>query len=328
MSETWIGVLAVLAVAAIAYALMRKDKGEGPETQPPTVEDMDPQPDPLPEPQEPTAPISPPPQVVDEVKTEPISIPPVPSPVPPVFVQPTPEPEKGPELRKNWDTLLVEDWKELRIGGWIQFVPEYVARPADSYDDFGGSVRRAFGVPKNGWAAIGVSPLKVEDGWLLCDQKQFSGSGFAIIHDQVFDRTKELRVTTIIDLQPDEGAWVGLCFYNGEGNYREIGVTCQKGVLKAIMHTPQYIEVLNAINEGPHEFALIYLPEGGWVMQVDGVTVYEEVKGYRNNMLLANPSLGLWLVNLEVESRNMSEGMLRSKIGPVIVSQRSVTITR
>lgn len=225
--------------------------------------------------------------------------------------EPTPEPVSVPTepvlAHPAWRVEWSQDWKTSAIGGWTRVEGKW----CQSVDDPGFVSRND--LPVGDWTAIGPVAATMDDGHLVVD----STSPFALVSGRTFDVSVPLRAEAVVDLTPDKGAWVGLAVWNGEGNYREIGISSDGKGLRVVMNAPCYVVGLQPLDVGPKFMSIEYDPAIGWSMSVDGV-VYEEKIGYRANTLLGPSNVGLWFVNLDGE-RGGSDRLVRAKVGPVTV---------
>lgn len=239
-----------------------------------------------------------------------------PDPLPPI--QPPPLP---PPAATQWREVWTEPWQQLLVGGWTRI--EAKTAPPESLDDPGVGAWSGFGVPVGGWSMVGDrTHLDASAGLLRVRSPQHLGRGLYLLSQRRFDKGRPIHATAAVELLPAPGAWVGLTLYCGEGNYREIGLAWMSGNLVATLHTPRYFEALSGpLTPGGRRLAIEYLPDAGWRLLLDEAVIYREAIGYRGNALQADPVVGLFAVNLDVEARRLEAGRVDANIGPVVVYQ-------
>ena len=234
---------------------------------------------------------------------------------------PAPAPAPSPAPGPSWNLSFYDNWSRLNVGGWIRYDHAWGPVPPGSEDDMGMSIHSSFGVPTNGWAPSTTlyDTLSVQNDMLHCNSNQTLGQGFFLLSQRRFPKDRPLSAYVTLDLQRDEGSWIGMTLYNGEGNYREIGLTWVGGELRVIIHAPKYVRLLGTVQPGPRVLNLLYRPDAGWDCFVDGVNFYHEDIGFKKNQLLADPTLGLFFVNLQVESGTLPSGKVRASLDEVSV---------
>lgn len=220
----------------------------------------------------------------------------------------------------NWRTVLAESWGDPKLGGWIR--QDHEPCRGGLADPGSGPVQR-YGVPADGWAvyAGAWADFRPAPGGLAIDSLQHAGGGIALLSGLDLDPARPVRITAVLDLQPDDGAWVGLAVHNGEGNYREGGFAWYGGQLRLLVHAPCYVVNVGAVDPGPRLLATEYHPAHGWRVSVDGVSRYTEAIDYRANRLQGQPRAGLWAVNLTAEATPGTTGRVRALVGPLTVQQ-------
>lgn len=225
-----------------------------------------------------------------------------------------------PAWSANWQTVLAESWGAPQLGGWIR---QDHAGCTGGLSDPGSGPARQFGVGPTGWAVTGVpSDITPSAAGLVIDSTQPGpGWGVALLSGLDLDPARPIRLAGVVDLQPDEGAWVGLAVHNGDGNYREGGVAWFGAALHLLVHAPCYVVNVGPVQPGARALAVEYHPAHGWRVSVDGVSRYTEPIDYRGNRLQGQPRAGVWAVNLAAESRQISPGRVRALLGPVTVQQ-------
>lgn len=226
---------------------------------------------------------------------------------------PAPVPAPAPE----WITIWEENWTTTTYGGWRRDRPLLCAGKTED-PDVGFESEFLVG---NSWITIGNTDgiISSNTGFLIIDSHQYAG-GFAIQSANRFDYTRPIRLKTTIDLKNDLGAWLGITFINGESDYRELSLYWRDNKLRVGLWAPCYLRDIQEITPGNREIILEWLPKEGWNFYIDGVLVTHEPLENNNAALVGNPAIGVYVVNLEAESRNISEGRVRATVGPIIVS--------
>lgn len=236
---------------------------------------------------------------------------------------PTPAPPQivTPAWVASWQPVLAESWGAPQLGGWIR--QEHAPCAGGLADPGSGPVQR-FGVPAGGWA-IGAGTAAdftpTPEGLRIDSTQPGAGWGLALLSALDLDPARPIRLAGVVDLQPDDGAWVGLAVHNGEGNYREGGLAWFGSALYLLVHAPCYVVNVGAVQPGARLLATEYHPAHGWRISVDGVPRYSETIDHRNNRLRGSPRAGVWAVNLAAEAGHTSPGRVRALLGTVTVSQ-------
>lgn len=229
---------------------------------------------------------------------------------------PAQPPAVAPPDTPAWSELWRESWGATTFLGWTRADQ---LGPCRGLDDPGSKPRR-IGPVVGDWTGAPPNGAAMVDGALEIEHEQYA-VGWSLISGRTFPLTAPLRVSTTVELTPDAGGWVGLTLHNGEGNYREIGIVGDGSFVRAIVHAPCYIVQLDPVlPAGPLAISISYDPAAGWAMHVDGREVYSEPLGYRNNVLAADPVVGLLAVNLIAESQRTT-GWVRATVGPIFVEQ-------
>ncbi|WP_206689925.1 hypothetical protein, partial [Streptococcus pseudopneumoniae] len=78
------------------------------------------------------------------------------------------------------------------------------------------------------------------------------------------DPAQPLRLSGVVDLTPDRGAWLGLTLIQDESDYRELALYEAGGELRAGVWAPCFIEHLGPVAPGPRALSLEYHPVNGW----------------------------------------------------------------
>lgn len=216
--------------------------------------------------------------------------------------------------------VLREDWAAPKLGGWIA----QDQRPcAGGVDDPGSGPVSRFGLDPDGWSIfnpdVGRGAFAPAPGGLAIDSLQQS-TGFALLSGLDLDPARPIKLTGVIDVQPDEGAMLSLALHNGEGNYRSAGLAWSGGQLHLLAIAPCYPLVVGQVEPGARLLAIEYHPAHGWRISVDGRERYAEPIDYRNNRLRGQPRAGWWAVNHLAEARK-GPGRVRGLLGPVTVQQ-------
>lgn len=210
----------------------------------------------------------------------------------------------------------VYEWRSLNRAGWVRF--EY-PNVQNGMNDPGYTRETSFGVPPDGWAQYNnAAALTVKDNQLHVSGKNVYGD--ALISGARFPKDAALYAGCTMSLPKQDGVWAGITFYCGEGNYREIGITYERGQFHAIMHTPRYVKMLQPLGtELAYKVAIAYHHKHGWNMNVNGIVVYTEAAGENNNLLQADPHVALFFVNLHAEGAGRA-GDYAATVGPVLVT--------
>lgn len=215
-----------------------------------------------------------------------------------------------------WVDLWREDWAAPALGGWVRHnTANCQGGQADQSLRAGAS-----NVAPGAWADFGrVNGRTFAQGALRIDDTQTAG-GWAMLGGTTFDPDTPLRLTGLVDLQPDDGAWLGLTLIQDESDYREIALYEDRGALRVGLWAPCYVRDLGPVALGPRLLALEYRPGDAWLYRVDGVLLHTELVGYMGAALIGRPRVGIYAVNIGAESRRLSFGRLRATIGPLAVS--------
>lgn len=241
----------------------------------------------------------------------------VPAPAAPVASAPAPIVVVDlPPASPSWADLWREDWAAPRLSGWVRHNPPGCAGQLGDNSILSGPAN----IPPGAWASIGrVSGVTFASGLLSIDDTQAAG-GWALLSEATFDHAKPLRLTGVVDLAPDAGAWLGLTLIQDESDYREIALYESGGSLRVGLWAPCYVQDLAAVPSGPRALALTWHPTDGWAFEVDGVTIHREPIDHAGAALVGRPRVGVYAVNIGAESRRLSSGRLRATVGPLRVS--------
>jgi len=218
-----------------------------------------------------------------------------------------------------WVDVLREDWAAMpALGGYTR---------AGDYPPCHDPAWRPVGMPAPvvppgaAWVPFGAPPkgLGWAQGALLIDDEQQPGQAWAIVHAQPLPHDRAVRISAVVDMHPDPGAFLGLALWDGEGDYAEIALYAPGGDLRVGWWTPCSWRDLAAAPPGARALQLVYTPppaETCWVALVDGVQVHAEPCSARS-ALVGPAHLGIWAVNLDAEARRKSSGRVRASVGPV-----------
>lgn len=279
---------------------------------------------------------APPPQAPVQAPTAPPAVVPAPTvpPPPPVPIPaasaalPAPTPGDSAPLVVNppaagpsWVDLWREDWAAFKVAGVVlQPVIDCRGGPADPG---GGEVSAAFqdGARWGIFGNLSTAVVKAEGGRLMLDSWQAEQwSGFALLSAARFDPAVSLLLEGTIELQPDDGAWISLPLIAGEGDYRQISLRADSGQITADLGAPCYYRPLATFPPGPRRLALEWRPGEGWRYSIDGVLLHTEAASHAGASLVGPPRVGIYVVNVGVESRRLPAGRVRATVGPLRVS--------
>lgn len=246
----------------------------------------------------------------------------LPPPTPPAASAPVGgnPPAAGP----SWAELWREDWAAPVMGGVVvQPVIDCRGGPADPQAvETWASLAAA-----DTWALFGdrahvkAGLVSATGGQLVVDSAQDAqAGGWAILSARRFDPAVSLLLEGTIELQPDDGAWISLPLIAGEGDYRQISLRADSGQITADLGAPCYYRPLATFPPGPRRLALEWRPGEGWRYSVDGVLLHTEAASHAGANLAGPPRVGIYVVNVGVESRRLPAGRVRATVGPLRVS--------
>lgn len=292
--RAWLAVFAVVLVACGGYVATADAPVVPPESAPP-VAVLPPTPEPV------SPPASAPEPIV--LITEPIVL--------------TPEPIVLPPPSPAWVELWREDWSAPVIGGWVRHNGANCQGGQSDQSLLAGVSNVAPGA----WADFGpVAGRTFASGAMRIDDTQRTG-GWAMLNGTTFDHTEPVRLTGLVDLTPDDGAWLGLTLIQDESDYREIALYEDRGALRVGLWAPCYVRDLGAVVLGPRLLGLEYRPGVAWLYSLDGVLLHTEPVDFMGAALIGRPRVGIYAVNIGAESKRLSSGRLRATVGPLSVSR-------
>jgi hypothetical protein len=162
-------------------------------------------------------------------------------------------------------------------------------------------------------------------GMLTVDSLQSSGGGWAIVNATSLPFDRSVRLRTVVDLQSDPGAWLGLALWDGEADYREVALYWRADGLRVGWWAPCFWRDLAPVAPGARALQITYTPPPSsvcWQAHVDGALVHSEACTHAGAPLVGNANAGLWVVNLDAEARRLSTGRVRASVGPVVAEQQ------
>ncbi len=232
----------------------------------------------------------------------------------------------GQPARSFGAVVFAEQWGSLLTGGSRGRRPE--SNPcAGQETDPGSGDERPRGTKPDRWIADWGAPgATVSDGHLHIDYTTGGVAAWSLLSGALFDRSVPLRAETTIDLQPGPGAWVGITFHAGEGDYRELalysldGLTLHAGAWAPCFYRPE----LAQLQPGSRRVALEYTPPPAdvcWRYYVDDALIREERCDDLGAPLVTDPRVGVFVANLWVEGKHMAQGRVRATLGPVVVER-------
>jgi len=219
--------------------------------------------------------------------------------------------------------LWREDWAAPVIGGYV--VQPMITCPTQDDPQTG----ETFAAVAAGaaWAFFGNEAKIRRDiassagGALVVDSTQAGPwSGWAILSAHRFDPGVSLLLEGTIELQPDPGAWISLPLIHGEGDYRQISLREDRGQITADVGAPCYYRPLATYPPGPRRITLEWRPTEGWRYSIDGVLLHTEPGAHAGAGLAGPPRVGIYVVNVGVESARLPAGRVRATVGPLRVS--------
>lgn len=245
--------------------------------------------------------------------------------VPPVeLVQPAPEPPAPPAsapLTPTFTELWREDWLAPVMGG---YVIQPIINCAGSINDPQTAETFSQFANSDSWATFGDRAQIRSDiasatgGALVLDSAQDAArGGWAILSAARFEPSVQMVLEGTIELQPDQGAWISMPLIAGEGDYRQISLREDNGQITADMGAPCYYKRLATYPPGPLHLKLGWHPITGWTYSVDGVLLHSEPVDHANADLAGPVRIGIYVVNVGVESRRQASGRVRANVGPL-----------
>ncbi len=177
------------------------------------------------------------------------------------------------------------------------------------------------------WATFGAQSqalagiVSATGGALVLDSAQDAhAGGWALLSAVRFDPAVSLLLEGTIELQPDAGAWISLPLIAGEGDYRQIALRAEGQRIVAELGAPCYSRRLADYPAGPRHLTLQWQPGSGWSYSVDGVLLHTEPVSHAGADLAGPVRVGLYVVNVGVESRQLAAGRVRATVGPLRLS--------
>lgn len=223
---------------------------------------------------------------------------------------------------QGWRQAWVEPWSEpVALGGWVRHSSLH-CRGGVTDPDLAPEGSFAAGV---NWAAFNgpIGNLSAHAGALHIDSRQ-DVAGYALLTNRTWPVDRPLAVQATVDLQPDNGAWLGLALISDETDYRELALYTDyqvPGRASAGVWHPCMVEWgIGSWAPGPRTLRLEYTPgaEVCWRHYVDGALLAWE-RCDRPGAPLVNPArVGLYIVNLLAEGQRVP-GYVRATVGPITV---------
>lgn len=124
-------------------------------------------------------------------------------------------------------------------------------------------------------------------------------SGYALISGPTFNRLKPIYAEATMQMTDGGlGAFMGITFIAGEGNYREIVYRMMPDGLEIRRNAPcEETTIMKVDKNSVHKLALYYSETSGWTYLVDDVPVLNEPIDQNASRLLADPHVGLYFVS-------------------------------
>lgn len=245
----------------------------------------------------------------------PPTAPPVVLPTPPPEVPEPPilPPDPPKPIDPPWRTVFNVPWEQATVSGGVfdrEMGPE--CRTSPELTEFG-----IIGEPTT-WKTIGFpKPFVVQNGTLIIDEIQIPGRGHALVSRDGFPHDQTFSLESTIDLKEDVGAWIGIAVLQSSRHYREISLRWDSGKLLVQRYTPCEVTTLATVQPGAKLLKLSYEPNVGWSYYVDRQLLVKEAapEFFKHNIYI-----GLYVVNVLVESQQIHEGGLRATISPLKLS--------
>lgn len=252
-------------------------------------------------------------------------------PVAPVIVPPVTPPASAPlpdivtpDGGKGWKQAWLEPWAApLALGGWVRHSSLHCNGGVVDPDlapegSFAAGVWSAYNGP--------IGNLHAHAGQLHIDSFQHAG-GYALLTTKTWPIDRSLAVQATVDLQPDNGAWIGLTLIADETDYRELALYTDyatAGRISAGVWHPCLVEWgIGTWQPGPRTLRLEYTPGAPvcWRHYVDGALLSTERCDVPGAPLVNPARVGVYIVNLLAEGQRMP-GRVRATVGPITVEVR------
>lgn len=222
----------------------------------------------------------------------------------------------------SWVQVWREDWPSLRLAGWVS--SDTGSCTAGSEADPGTASSFGAWTKPDAWASVGYPSGAATIGQALAIDDTQTVQGWALLSGTTFDHTRGIRLTGVVELQPDGGSWLGLTLHHGEGDYRELSIYEDGGRLRLGTWAPCFIRwALADVPAGPRALAIEYTPPPAsicWRYYLDAVLVLAERCDDRGAQLDGPPRVGVFAVNLRAEAMHLTS-RLRETVGPLSVWQ-------
>lgn len=222
----------------------------------------------------------------------------------------------------SWRELASEDWTRPVFGGYVR-AGDYSGCVGQADQDV--AMPAPVVPPGATWVTIGpMAGASWSAGTLTVDSMQTPGAGWAIAHAQPLPFDRSIRVSAVVDLQQDAGAWTGLTLWDGEADYREVALYWRHDGLRVGWWAPCYWRDIAPVPPGARALRLTYAPPPAstcWTAHVDDALVHTESCTHAGAPLVGPPHAGLWVVNLDAEAQRTSAGRVRASVGRVLVEQ-------
>lgn len=222
------------------------------------------------------------------------------------------EPPVVPPEPALWEAVWSEDWSAPVFGGWVRHTILSCQFGDPDPDRLRG---REFRGADATWSYFSSTAASAWPDSGVLRIKGYSAG--AILGWPTFDRTRQLRLTAVVDLVQSEASWVGLTLIQDESDYREIALEWYGDGLWVELYAPCYAQRLARVEPGPRQLTLQYEPGVGWRYIVDDVEVHFEPMNHRNAQLAGDPRAGIyWHVH------RRQAGPVEATVGPLKVEQR------
>lgn len=224
--------------------------------------------------------------------------------------------------KPQWKEVYRFEWTaSTTFGGWVGHNMLQCDGPTDPDKRAGGTSG-----PVADWAVLGsvVGTLQVKDGLLLINSYQHT-NGYALLSHKVWDNTKPMAISTTVKVEADVNAWLGITIIADETDYRELAVYEWNGSMLVGVWKPCTIEhSVGVLTSNTHSIRIEYTPPPSdvcWTHYVDGNIVSTEKCSVLGSPLVGPARVGIYVVNLQAESKNIP-GYVRATVGPIVVEQQ------